>query len=693
MSDIDTVSALGVRGGAVHGGVWCPRVRRIRRVREAVAKYEDTYIADGPVRGANLADAALRPTAVSRRPVFRRCRLASVPLVVLALVANFLFGPRAAYAEPVSGLTLTAEFLSSAFAAVGTAVTGVTLPGLGAVGAIAGVGGYAWWASENPEAAEEFEQWLASDVVASNVSNNVASGLSADMGTLPASVKESIIDGIVEYSIEQNSIPIVPDNYTNVYAGRIAYTGTYNGMQPIITSNSLFVSNETNYSVQLVANWNNDVYLNGTVFFSSNDFVINNFTQRYVVITANSDISYTYIFHGNSRDTAQTGTVASGENVTVPIIGWAGNGVPVSYDAYYVYGINLGSGYKTVSVINGVSTGLSTAFDALTAGTGTASEVITAGNVSEVMFPGVTIDTATGTPTVTAVSDLTYADVAVTSGGSVSPDVPIPSDVLTGIQSILSLLTQTLNVVTTIPPFLSTTLESGVIVDIPTTLNDILGVVDGIPQSLDDLLDGLTIDIPASLADLQGAIVDIPAGIADLPVIGGIASGVQGLQGTLSSVLNGVLALPASIAGALDLDWALEGLEDLRSRLPSAPALLVLPQATWTDFQNASNDFKDMTPLGPIVDFVGEIVDVTKGNGGPYGAPRYEMRFPRPDGGFWLFVVDFGMIPSEMYLIAHAVAYAVFGFWYVRWLEQLAGLYKKFVPVLDRFVWGNILGE
>lgn len=305
------------------------------------------------------------------------------------------------------------------------------------------------------------------------------------------------------------------------------------------------------------------------------------------------------------------------------------------------------------------------------------------GGVTGVYLPNVTVNTATGEPTVTDVSGLTYADIAIAGGGSVSPDVSLPDGVLEGLQSIISLLTQTFDVVTSIPPFLQAELESGVIIDIPTTLNDILGVVDGIPQSLDDLLDGVTIDIPGAIDDAVGAIIDIPAGINSLigPVIGGISTGVTGLQGTLSQVLSGVTALPASIAGALDLDWLLDNVGELNLELPNLAAPIVLPQATFEDVKSVLGEYRDRTPLGKIFEVYEDSFDVMSEE--PSGAPRYEITFPPPIN--YTFIIDFSVFDGRFVQLAHAFFYLLAIFWYLKFLKTVRGWVSSWMAVGGSF--------
>lgn len=670
--------------GVPHASLGHRRVGRVRHrlgVAEAAPPDHVRNRADGSVRGETLREAPVpaKVGLLGRAAVGARRVLCAV--VSLALSCSLAFGPcslfdqRLAYAlDPLSGIVLTGEFLSNAFAAAGAALTGVTLPGLGVAAVVGGTVGYAVWANDNPDEAQAFEQALRDGLSGNVSSTGIADQIRFDVSTLPQNVKESIVDYAVTYSNAINKQPVIPENYaynkiiTNTLVPDFIDGKTVSWSTTGKTSKESILNNNQGYTVirftynsttqkYSVANDSNSIYFYGPVVCTGKS----SYNLRFQNQTSNI-VEYQYLNSSNIGTLSPNGIV----------------GVSTASDTAYfaISGIDLGAGFNEVSILQGVNSGLNTAFNDLVLGNGTAGDVVSAGGVTAVNLPGVTIDTATGQATISDVSGLTYADVAIANGGSVTPDVPLPGDVLSGLQSIITLLTQTFDVVTGIPPYLSATLENGTIIDIPHTLNDILGAIIDIPPTLEDLLDGVTIDIPAAIDDAVGAIIDIPGQIGQVmgPIVGGIPGQLTGLQGTLSNVLSGVTALPGTIAGALGLDWVLDGVDELKERLPEIPSGLVLPQATFAELQSVMGDYRDNTPVGKVFDAYEGVFDVmSEPSGGP---PRYEIVFPAPIN--WSFVIDFAIFDGQFVMLSHAIFYLLAVFWYLKFLKTVRGWYEFF---------------
>lgn len=339
----------------------------------------------------------------------------------------------------------------------------------------------------------------------------------------------------------------------------------------------------------------------------------------------------------------------------------------------------MGYGFESVEFLSDVPSGLTAAFDAFIAGTGSAADVLNAGGVTGVNTPNVTIDTANGEAYIDTSYDasaLTYADVAISNagGGEIVP----PADVLAGITQIIQLLTP-LGFLTDIPPYLAsidggvqTIVDTwpditdildglgllppivqdiadgmGVIIDIPQSLEDITDILLPIPQSLQGLLDGVTIDIPQTLAQILNGTLSIPTAI--------------------DGVISGVAALPAAIAGALDIDWVLENTEELKDRLSDLEAPLILPQASFEDLKDVANDYKERTPLGKIFEAYEGTFEVMSTS--PQGAPRYEITFPSPIN--YTFVIDFSVFDGLFVQLAHAFFYLLAIFWYLKFIKRV----------------------
>lgn len=360
--------------------------------------------------------------------------------------------------------------------------------------------------------------------------------------------------------------------------------------------------------------------------------------------------------------------------------------------------VDLGQGFQTIPFVSSVPSGVYGAFDGLVAGTGTAAEVAVAGGVEAVYLPNVAINE--GTVTVDDaydVSDVSYPDIAINidnGGGSVQ----IPTDVLTALQQIIGLLTP-MGIISGIPPIvqnidnkMSTIVDEwpgvmdildglgllppivqdiadgmGVIIDIPQSLEDITDILLPIPQSLQGLLDGVTIDIPQTLAQILNGTISIPTAI--------------------DGVISGVAALPAAIAGALDIDWVLENTEELKDRLPDLEAPLILPQASFEDLKDVANDYKERTPLGKIFEAYEGTFDVMSTS--PQGAPRYEITFPSPIN--YTFVIDFAVFDGLFVQLAHAFFYLLAIFWYLKFLKSVKGWVDSWLTFDGKFF--HVAGE
>lgn len=654
------------------------------------------HSAGGPFRGSAAREALLHPTTGVLRRAVERVRSGLCCLVSLSLSLTLLLAPRAAYAlDPITLSSLSAEFLSSAFASVGSALTGVALPGLGVAGAVAGIGGYAWWANENPEEAELFEASLRSSLNGNVAANGIADQITLPVGSLPTTVKESIIDSVITYDSMTQRIPITNSstyNSTNAIE-TIPYEIEGSTVKYKENFTTLFNEYNTGFGYVVFQNYKGNWRCSRFVFFDPSVFEVDKSNAYwYMKNKTNIEQTYTYIYEESiygKNYLVQNKPIAAGEIASSDPIPWSGN---ASNSRILYIGIDLGAGFVSVPVLHGVSSGLTTAFDALRNGLGSVGDVLSAGNVGIVNLPGVTVDTATGEQNIEAVTNLTYADVAITEGGTVSPDTPAyGDDVLSALSSLGSQMSQVIDLVTAIPPLIPSLPADiaraigGGVIDIPGQIEGIADTIIDIPGQIADVY-SVIIDIPGQIADAYGAIINLPADIGEVvgPIVGGlpipqILTGVQGLQGTLSSVLNGVVSLPAEIADSLGLDWALENADELNSRLPDGVPVFVLPTATWQDYLNANNDFLHITPIGPVWDFAGDVLDTVKGDGSP-SAPRYVFVLPWLDGRSYEFVVDFADLGMALPVISHAFCYIAFAFFYVKFFRRVKSWYQEILP-------------
>lgn len=631
--------------------------------------------ADGPVRGKTFREAPVSTKIgfLGRAAVGARRVLCVV--VSLVLSCNLVFTPRIAFAvlPAIPGIVLTTEFLSAAFPYVVAGLTGVAVGGT--------TMSYGDWAARYPDRDLEFRDALANYLVTQNVDNNgVADQISLPLNMLPSTLIDNIITTSAKYyynipdttniSIPDfvlvNEIPNTINSYPvvvpSVFSDLINANCACSLFQYTLQGGKYHLTTIYNYSQIAEAIFN----VENTITLS----LPGNLTEHFYYCAPNGS-TYT------ERTTDRASNSMSSFQYST------------RYPYYYTtVGVNYGNGFITNGITN-VNTGLNNALNSYKSGSATIEDVNIAVNeaVGAIRLPGLAIDTSNGVVESlpqTLANGVIYNTIVYTpaewttieGGGTVSPDVPVPGDVLSGLQSIITLLTQTFDVVTGIPPYLSATLENGTIIDIPHTLNDILGAIIDTPPTLEDLLDGVTIDIPAAIDDAVGAIIDIPGQIGQVmgPIVGGIPGQLTGLQGTLSNVLSGVTTLPATIAGALGLDWVLDGVDELRERLPEIPSGLVLPQATFAELQSVMGDYRDNTPVGKIFDAYEGVFDVmSEPSGGP---PRYEIVFPAPIN--WSFVIDFAIFDGQFVMLSHAVFYLLAVFWYLKFLKTVRGWYEFF---------------
>ena len=663
--------------------------------------------ADQPIRGKKGRETSLPPAFRVRRCLSHLGSRVLCALVGLSLVLSLLVGPRVAYAAwvPLGDFEVTAAMLEAAFGWVAAGLTGVTAGAVGAVGGAAVLGGYSLWASENPEDAAEFEQYLAENIVSQDVGGNQQ--LAMNLQAMPSSLKDSIIDYVASGASVVGKKPVIPSgSYSYTVAG-LPYTG-------LRVDNKTFYWSAENASAYLALNPNYN--LDRVFFFSSNYSDRINGTYYYTMLAAHVVDEGLTVTNGNyvtvSNNTSETKYVYKCQmyNTETGGINFYGQQVleiapgksqDFSGGAYRFFnGIDLGAGFETVPVYSGVSSGLSGAFDSLVAGTGTATDVAVAGGVEAVYLPNVAINGSTVTvDDAYDASGVIYPDIAITiDGGGGGDTVPIPEDALTALQQIIGLLTP-MGIITGIPPIvqdIDTKMGAiidtwpgvmdildglgllppivqdiadgmGVIIDIPQSLEDITDILLPIPQSLQGLLDGVTIDIPQTLAQILNGTISIPTAI--------------------DGVISGVAALPAAIAGALDIDWVLENTEELKERLPNLDAPLILPQASFDDLKDVANDYKERTPLGKIFEAYEGTFDVMSTS--PQGAPRYEITFPSPIN--YTFVIDFSVFDGLFVQLAHAFFYLLAIFWYLKFLKSVKGWVDSWLTFDGKFF--HVAGE
>ena len=571
--------------------------------------------------------------------------------------------------------------LEAAFGWAAAGLTGISAGAMGAVGGVAALGGYSLWAAENPEDAAQFEQYLAENVVSQDVGGNQQ--LAMNLQAMPSSLKDSIIDYTVSVYQSATDIPVIPQSWD--------FSRTMTGFPPsTLNGQSLDLSDNWNtqlsrygtshYIIDVYCRTNptstNGYYTFNTAYFYDGPVVVtpNNTTSNYFYFDISPVSGSVHCSTLNGTSSVQTTTIAAGTP--------EGRYIDITEGRYthylYVSGVDLGGGYTSIPSMSGVSSGLSGAFDSLVAGTGTAADVAVAGGVEAIYLPNIAIND--GTVTVDDAYDasgVTYPDIAITIDGG-GGTVPVPTDVLTALQQIIGLLSP-MGIVTGIPPIvqdidnkMSAIVDNwpgvmdildglgllppivqdiadgmGVIIDIPQSLEDITDILLPIPQSLQGLLDGVTIDIPQTLAQILNGTLSIPTAI--------------------DGVISGVAALPAAIAGALDIDWVLENTEELKDRLPDLEAPIILPQASFDDLRDIANDYKERTPLGKIFEAYEGTFEVMSTS--PQGAPRYEITFPSPIN--FSFVIDFAIFDGLFVQLAHAFFYLLAIFWYLKFIKRV----------------------
>ena len=678
---------------------------------ETLAQDVNPPSADGSVRSAQAGAQAIRPASSllrSARDCFDRLVCA---LVGVSLTLNLLLVPRVAYAvgtwAPMPDVEVTSALLEAAFAWVGSAFTGVSAAGLGAVGGAAALGGYSLWAAENPEDAANFQAWVADNVLTQDVDENgVAHDVALNLSGMSPSLSSSIVGYIGNGASSTQSKPVLPSNAPNfVAAGLPTSDGAAPGTTAKIYWSDNIVNAMSSYNLgrtvmqcsSSTSTVNGRSYLVPFLFFFPEDgidiyFYSNKPRFRNTTQTTKSVVKI-QVTVGSSGNC----TISSPQTITIP----AGSYEQVESRRSWINGVNCGEGFESVAMTSGVSSVVSQAFNALVNGTGTASELVEAANVSATKFLNVSIDTTTGTPTVDSsfdMSSVTYGAVAVaenlTGSGSGTGEggTTAPVDgILAGVNRIIELMAP-IAAISSIPPYLGL-IESGVST-ITDSWPDVMDILDGIsliPPMVSDILDdlGTMVDIPTVLGDVLDTIVDIPATLGsivdnltiDLPfTLGQILEGVTSVPATLSTLLSqilaGTLAIPSTIASELDLDWVLDGLDDLQLRLPDLSPTLILPQATWAEFVAANTSLLNCTPAGPIWSFGGAVLDVIKGDGSPT-APRYVFTLPWIDGRTYTFVVDFADLGYALPVISHAFCYICFAFFYVRFFRRVREWYKS----------------
>lgn len=245
----------------------------------------------------------------------------------------------------------------------------------------------------------------------------------------------------------------------------------------------------------------------------------------------------------------------------------------------------------------------------------------------------------------------------------------------------LTLLSSILNALN--PLTLLSDMWTALTVTIPQSLAGGWEIVTGIPSAI---VLGITNGVSTVVTAVQGLgtlITDVPTAIN-----GAISSAVSALEAALSAlgisgliefvrqILAGVLSIPAAIASALGLDFAIDWADDLRPRLPEGPSSLVLPVATWSELVSVSTSLVALTPLGPLEGAINAAFSVMGGSGSAPRAPKYLIEFPKPGGGSWDFWVDFGEIPDNFFVVSHGVFYFVFAVWYV-------GFVRRFFKLAD----------
>lgn len=279
----------------------------------------------------------------------------------------------------------------------------------------------------------------------------------------------------------------------------------------------------------------------------------------------------------------------------------------------------------------------------------------------------------------TPADDVSFEDWAaqhVEGGGEVDPPAPE-----VGLPDILGILGQILAALN--PLSLLSDIWTALTVTIPQSLSSGWEIVTGIPSAIvQGITNGVSTVVTAVNA-LGTLITDVPTAIN-----GAISSAVSALEAALSAlgisglielvrqILAGVLSIPAAIASALGLDFAIDWADDLRPRLPEGPSSLVLPVATWAELVSVSTSLVALTPLGPLEDAINAAFSVMGGSGSAPRAPKYLIEFPKPGGGSWDFWVDFGEIPGSFFVVSHGVFYFVFAVWYV-------GFVRRFFKLAD----------
>lgn len=630
--------------------------------------------------------------------------------------------PRAAYGVAPPVLVPIAAATDALMGAVFSATAA------GIVGTVAGVGtGYFLaYAAAHPDEAEDFRQYVLDNVMSpSGLVGDSYSDLVLPTASLPSTVKDSIVSFGASQAVFDSYTPVLP-------SGFVLPEGYYLGWNLVSFYNNLSVNNFDSIS-------NNALTGMGIIYYSLSGSGINR-TYKANIRAFSDTLSFVEFTSGQSgakitlqnlhdHDVSITNDAGSVLYVVRPGVTWSMN---KTRDAdTYVSGVDFGSGYESVSFVTGAPATVTGAFGDLLAGDGTVADVVSAGNASvgAIRLPGVTVDVNGDVTTVPTdiTSGATYANLVyspaewaqIEGGGTVDP--PAPGGTLDDVLSILTTVSGTL---LGIPPFLADIpgiLDA--IIDIPDNLMDLLTAPGGLPGVLRDYLDDWIIDVPPVLEDLlDGAIIDLPTDIGVavgavlnpqlgqiaqglvgqvVPGIAGITSGVAGVRTAVDALGDVVTDIPATIADALGLDWALDGLADLADRIDldmSVPDGVVLPQATWSDLVGVAQDFGDMTPVGLLVTVVTVTTDVMSGNDGSSGgggggggsralrslssgAPRYEIRFPYPVE--YVFVVDFATFGELFPAVTHGVFYMLFVYWYLKFVKACRNWYATWFGFLS----------